>query len=208
MLVLILSLIFSATSANVVESLIQDAFAPVTIPLVIRRIHLNPQEEEIYKEHIYKDGDRIRIDIEYGDETVTAFIYDGKTGYRDGRTISPEGSMETLLFGCACGYLTGMERKETIWYEGRDVIHATGRQGNEVYIDLKTLLPIKYELRGRVVIFDEYKKVDGIGNIPYSIVQSRDNEVIAITRITDTHRRTSLPSNFFSVPKQDVESFD
>ena len=89
MLAVIVSLIFlAATSGDVVESLSDAAFAPVSNPLKITRVHYNPQEEEVYREYLYKDNDKIRIDLEYGNgEIYTVFVHDGKTGYIDGGAV-------------------------------------------------------------------------------------------------------------------------
>ena len=209
MIFLILSLIISTTNpSDFVRSLSETLFSPLSSPVKITRTHLNPEEEELFKEYIYKDDNKIRIDIEYGDETVTAFVYDGKTGFEQGREISETGSLELLLFGSSSGYLSAMDKSSVSRYEGRDVILITGRQGNKLYLDYSTNLPFRYELRNKVISFSEYKTIDGFGNVPFLIVANKASRVGEIIRITDVEKQVLIPANFFSVPEQNNESFD
>jgi hypothetical protein len=210
MIPVIVSLIFlAATSGDVVETLSDAAFAPVSNPLKITRIHYNPQEEEVYREYLYKDKDKIRIDIEYGNgETYTSYVYDGKSGYIEGGAVTREASIEIVLFGCPCGYLGGMEKVTSVYHEGVDAVYATGKQGNKLYLNNETKLPLRFELDNSVVVFDDYTKVEGIGLMPFLIVEMRLNEIVEMTRIAGVERRVSLPRNFFSVPQQEVETLD
>lgn len=208
MLFLIFSLIFSiTTSADVIESLIKPVFAPINTPLRITRTHTNPDGEEIFKEYIYKRGNKIRIDSKFGDSTITTFVYDGKTTFIKGIRPTKIGSLEMVFYGSTCGYLSAME-KISPSTEGGAALLATGRQGNKLYLDYNTYLPKKYELQDRVVVFKEYKEIDGFGKIPFLIVKSFKNKVVEITRITDVSKLASIHSNFFSIPKQEGEPFD
>jgi hypothetical protein len=210
MLAVIASLIFLATtSSDVVETLSDAAFAPVSAPLKITRVHYSPQEEEVYREYVYKDKDKIRIDVEYGDgQSYTRYVYDGKSGYIEGGTVTREASIEMILFGCTCGYLGGMEKVTSVYHEGVDAVYATGKQGNELYLNTETKLPLRYEHDTRTAVFDEYTEVEGIGLMPFLIVEMRLNEIVEITRIAGVERRVSLPRNFFSVPQQEVETLN
>lgn len=210
MIPIIVSLIFLATtSGDVVEALSDAAFAPVSNPLKITRIHYNPQEEEVYREYLYKDKDKIRIDVEYGNsESFTSFVYDGKSGYIEGGAVTREASIEVVLFGCPCGYLGGMETVVPVYHEGVDALYATGIQGNKLYLNDETMLPLRFEYHKSAVVFDDYTQVDGIGLMPFLIVEMRQNEIVEMTRIAGVERRVSLPRNFFSVPQQEVETLN
>jgi len=207
MLLLIFSLIVcTITPTDIVEYLTNSVFAPSNTPLRVTRIHLNPQEEEIskeyiYKEYIYKDGDKIRIDADFGASTITTFVYDGKTGFKKGKPLSTIGSLEMVLYGCTCGYLSAMEKSSVSLYEGREVLCTTGKQGNILYVDYRTNLPLRFEFHNNVVEFEEYKTIDGLGKIPFLIEKRRGNEVVEIIRITDVENQINIPVNFFSVPK-------
>ncbi|MCK4584920.1 hypothetical protein KAU13_05835, partial [candidate division WOR-3 bacterium] len=106
------------------------------------------------------------------------------------------------------GYLLAMEKISVSHYEERDVVLAEGKQGNKLYLDYKTRLPMRYELKNKVVVFEEYKTINGLGKFPFLIVTRLNNEVVAITRITDVEKQVSIPRNFFSVPKQEIETLD
>ena len=202
MLFLIFSLIVcTITPTDIVEYLTNSVFAPSNTPLRITRIHLNPQEEEISKEYVYKYGDKIRIDVDLGDSTITTFLYDGKTGFKKGKPLSTIGSLEMVLYGCTCGYLSAMEKSSVSLYEGREVLCTTGKQGNILYVDYRTNLPLRFEFHNNVVEFEEYKTIDGLGKIPFLIVKRRRHEVVEIIRITDVENQINIPVNFFSVPK-------
>ncbi|MCK4576156.1 hypothetical protein KAU34_07090, partial [candidate division WOR-3 bacterium] len=170
---------------------------------------------EIYKEYIYKDNDRIRIDADYGNETVTTFVYDGKTGYKINLTpleekvsiLSKVESLEMILYGYRRGYLSTIEETSDSYYNGRYVVLATGRQGNKLYLDSGTHLPVRFEWLNEVVEFEEYNEIDGLGEVPFLIVKTIDG-VPEILRITDIQKQVSIPKNFFSVPKQEVEIVD
>lgn len=211
MIALIVSLIFMATttSADVVETLSDAAFAPVSNPLKITRIHYSPGNDEVYREYLYKDKDRIRIDVEYGDgESYTSFVYDGKTGYLDGSPAMEEISLQTVLFGCNCANFGALEKVASVWYEGSRAWHGTGKQGNSLYLDEATSLPLRYEWNENVYEFTQYAKVEGIGLIPFLIIKSHLDEVAEMVRIEGVERNVSIPRNFFSVPQQDVETLN
>lgn len=206
MIYLILSLIFAASpSKDAVNNFVESVFAPASTPIKITRTHMTPEKEKLFKEYIYKDGDKIRIDEDYGDSTVTTFVYDGKTGYKHGRPISTTGSLEMILYGCNCSYLSALEKDTVSQLEGRNVLLAKGKQGNKLYIDKSTKLAIQFELRGKTAKFDEYKSVDGFGNIPYLVIVEKGGKVSEIIRITDVANQVIVPGNFFSVPKPDIE---
>ncbi len=210
MLLLIFSLIFcTTTSTDIVNNISASVFASTSTTIKITRTHLNPNEDEIYKEYIYKENDKIRIDVDFGDSTITTFVYDGKTGYKDGKALSKAGSIEMVLFGCPCGYLSAMEQIYESDYEETAAIFATGRQGNKLFLDYKTHLPIRYELNNKSVVFGKYKKIDGFGNFPFFMAKTGPDGVAAITRITDVEKMIILPANFFSVPRHsDTETLD
>lgn len=209
MLFLIFSLIVCfTTSTDVVEHLMKSVFAPSKTPIKITRTHLNPQEKEIFKEYIYKQGYKIRIDVDSGDSIITTFVYNGKTGFIEGKPISRIVSLEMVLYGCKCGYLSAMEKTSFSLYEGREAILVSGKQGNKLYLDYGTLLPMRWEFMNKTVVFKEYKKIDGLGKVPFLIVKSSLDEVDEITRITDVEKQVSIPRNFFSVPKQEIETLD
>lgn len=206
MVYLLLSLIFAASpSQDAVKNFVESVFAPASTPIKITRTYMNQEKEELFKEYIYKDGDKIRVDRDYGNSTETIFVYDGKTGYKDGRPISSTGSLELILYGCNCGYLSALEKDTVSQIEGRNVLLAKGKQGNRLYINRSTKLPIQFELSGKTAKFEEYKSVDGLGNIPYLIIKKRSGEVKEIMRITDVENQIMVPGNFFSVPKPDIE---
>ena len=210
MIAVIVSLIFLATtSADVVETLSNAAFAPASNPLKITRVHYSPQEDEVYREYLYKDKDKIRIDVEYGNgETYTSYVYDGKSGYIEGGAITKETSLQMVLFGCNCANFGAMEKVEVVSYEGSRALYGTGKQGNELYLDEATNLPLRYKRNNIVYLFREYTKVEGIGSIPFLIVKSHLDEVAEIVRVAGVDRRVSLPRNFFSVPKPEVETLN
>ena len=210
MLFLILSMLCSITApTDVVEHLSQPLFTSLSVPVKITRVHLNPQEEEIYKEYIYKQDDKIRIDVDYGDSTITTFVYDGKNGYKKGRLLPKTGSLEMVLYGCTCGYLQRMEKTTTDLYGGSDVLLATGRQGNRLYLDYVNHLPIRYEFRNTIAEFKEYKKIDGFGEVPFLTVKGgKLNGVVEIVRITDIENLVAIPRNFFSIPKRKIKTLD
>ncbi len=210
MMGIIVSLIFlTTTSGDVVKTLSDAAFAPVSAPMRITRIHYTPDEDEVYREYLYKDKDKIRIDVESMDGQVfTKYIYDGKVGYVDGGVITDEANIEVVLFGCTCGYLGGMEEVTSVYHEGTDALYATGKQGNELYLNNETKLPLRYDWKKNTVLFDEYTKVEGIGLMPFLIVEMRMNEIVEITRIAGVDRRISIPRNFFSVPQQEIETLN
>ena len=202
MLFLIFSLIFSiTTSKDIVDNLGKPLFTSSNTSIRITRTHFNPHGEEIFKEYIYKQADKIRIDEEFGDMTVTTFIYDGKTGFIEGDRLSKTRSLEKVLYGCACGYLSAIEEISSSNYRGSSVILATGRQGNKLYLDYNTNQPIRYELRSKVVEFKEYKNIDGLGKLPFLIRISGKNGVAGVIKITDQNTQISIPRNFFSIPK-------
>ncbi|MCK4235426.1 hypothetical protein KAX75_13435, partial [candidate division WOR-3 bacterium] len=67
MLLLIFSLIFcTTTSTDIVNNISASVFASTSTTIKITRTHLNPNEDEIYKEYIYKENDKIRIDVDFG----------------------------------------------------------------------------------------------------------------------------------------------
>lgn len=210
MIPLIVTLIFCATTfADVAKNITTPVFASSPLPVKITRTHLSPDGDEIYNEYIYKDGDRIRIDMEYGLETVTLFVYDGKTGYRDGKALIKKGSAEMVLYGCDCGYLSGIDKIFEYTLESKLVLLAEGRQGNRLYLDYKTHLPIRYEQYGMTIEFSEYKTIEGFGKVPFLITKTGSESDAAITRITDIVTMVQMPANFFSVPKtEDRETLD
>jgi len=212
MILLIFSLVFgSITSSDVVKNFSDAAFAPANNPIKITRVHYSADMDEMYSEYIYKHNDRIRIDADYGDTTVTTFVYDGKTGFSDGRALTKTGSLEAVLYGCSCGcgYLQRMEKTTTGLYGGSDALLVTGRQGNRLYLDYVSHLPIRYEFRNTVAEFKEYKKVDGFGEAPFLIVKSGKLDGVAeIVRITDIENLVVIPRNFFSVPKPKEQTLD
>ncbi|MBA7602839.1 hypothetical protein ES703_09935 [subsurface metagenome] len=203
MLFLIFSLIVCTTTpTDIIEHLTKSVFAPSNTPMRVTRTHLNPQEDEIFKEYIYKQGYKMRIDVDFGDSTITTFVYNGKRGFNRGGALSKIGSLEMVLFGRRCGYLGTMEKISFPSYEARDNLLATGRQGNKLYLDYRTYLPIRFEWINKVVLFEEYKTIDGLGDIPSLIVESSIDGVDEIIRITDVDIHVIIPANFFSVPKQ------
>jgi hypothetical protein len=210
MIPLIITLIFCATTwADVAKTVSTPVFASSPIPVKITRTHLSPDGDEIYNEYIYKDGDKIRIDMEYGVETITLFVYDGKTGYRDGKRLMQTGSAEMVLYGCDCGYLSAIDKIYEYTLNGKLVLLAEGRQGNRLYLDYKTHLPIRYEWYEMVIEFDEYKTIEGFGRVPFLITKTGSESEPAISRITDIVTMVRLPANFFSVPKpSDTETLD
>ena len=203
MLFLIFSLIFSiTTSKDIVDNLKKSIFSSSKTSVKVTRAHINPDGEEIFKEYIYKQGDKIRIDEKSGLSTTTTFIYDGKTGYIEGKQLSKVESLEKVHYGCACGYLLAIDEISPTYLGTRAVTLATGRQGNRLYLDYRTQLPIRYELRNKIVEFKDYKEIDGLGKIPFLIVESgKKGGVAEIIRITDVNEKVSIPVNFFSVPK-------
>lgn len=210
MIPIIVSLIFLATtSGDVVEALSDAAFAPVSNPLKITRIHYNPQEEEVYREYLYKDKDKIRIDVEYGSgESYTSFVYDGKTGYIEGSPAMEEISLQMVLFGCSCANFGALEKVNPISFEGSDALYGTGEQGNSIYLDEETSLPLRYEWNQNAYEFKEYTLIEGVGSLPFLIVKSHLDAIAEIVRIEGVERRVSLPRNFFSVPQQEVETLN
>ncbi len=209
MILLIFSLIFgSTTSIDVVKNLTDVVFAPVNSPVKITRTHYTADNDEILSEYIYKDNDRVRIDTDYGDKTVTTFVYDGKTGFEQGKKITETGSLEILLFGCSYGYLSAMDKSSVSRYEEKDVILITGRQGNKLYLDYSTHLPFRYILRNKVISFSEYKTIDGFGKVPFLIIEGDTDEPTEIIRITDVEKQALIPINFFSVPKPEEKTVD
>lgn len=210
MIGVIVSLIFLATtSGDVVETLSDAAFAPVSNPMKISRIHYNPDEDEVYREYLYKDKDKIRIDVEYGNgESYTSFVYNGKTGYIEGGAVSKQSSLKMVLFGCNCVNFSALEEVESIYYEGSRVVYGTSRQGNSIHLDEETSLPLRYERNHNVYLFNEYTKVEGIGMIPFQIIKSYRDAVAEIVRIEGVQQLVSLPRNFFSVPQQEVETLN
>ncbi len=203
MLFLIFSLIFNiSTSENIVDNLKESLFSSSNTSIKVTRTHTNRQGEEIFKEYIYKEGDKIRIDEDFGKSTITTFVYDGKTGYIEGKPISKTGSIEIVRYGYACGYLLAIDEISSSHLGTRAVTLATGRQGNRLYLDYKTQLPIRYELRNKIVEFKDYEEINGLGKIPFLIVKSgKKGGVAEIIRITDVNEKVSIPVNFFSVPK-------
>ena len=203
MLFLIFSLIFSiTTSKDIVDNLKESLFSSSNTSIKVTRTHTNRQGEEIFKEYIYKQGYKMRIDVYFGDSTITTFVYDGKTGYIEGKRLSKVESLEKVHYGCACGYLLGIDEISSTYLGTRAVTLATGRQGNRLYLDYRTQLPIRYELRNKIVEFKDYEEIDGLGKIPFLIVESgKKGGVAEIIRITDVKKKVSIPVNFFSVPK-------
>jgi hypothetical protein len=203
MLFLIFSLIFSVTTSNdIVDNLKESIFSSSKTSVRVTRTHINPAGEEIFKEYIYKQDDKIRIDEKFGLSTITTFIYDGKTGYSEGRQLLKTGSLEKVFYGCACGYLLAIDEISSSYLGSRAVTLATGRQGNRLYLDYRTQLPIRYELRNKIVEFKNYEEIDGLGKIPFLIVKSgKKGGVAEIIRITEVNEKVSIPVNFFSVPK-------
>ncbi|MCK4584329.1 hypothetical protein KAU13_02825, partial [candidate division WOR-3 bacterium] len=106
------------------------------------------------------------------------------------------------------GYLLAMEKTSFSLYEGREIILVSGKQGNKLYLEYGTLLPMRWEFTNKTVVFKEYKKIDGLGKVPFLIVKSSLDEVDEITRITDVEKQVSISRNFFSVPKQEIETLD
>ena len=210
MLALMVSLIFlAATSADVVETLSNAAFAPVSSPLKITRVHYDTNEGEVYREYLYKDKDKIRIDVEYGEgESYTSFVYDGKTGYIEGNAAMEEISLQVVLFGCNCANFGALENVQVVSYEGLNALCGTGKQGNRLYLEEATSLPLRYEWNSNVYLFKEYTAVEGIGKIPFLIVKSHLDNVVEIVRVVGVDRQLSLPRNFFSVPQPDVETLN
>jgi hypothetical protein len=202
MIFLILTLLLAASPQDVVTSLAESALAPSNEPMKITRVHFNPQEDELFKEYIYKDGYRIRIDVDYGDSTYTSLVYDGKNGYINGRMKSKAACLEVLLFGSRCGYLSTIEYTNDGYYNGRSVTLATGKQGNRLYLSAVTGLPMRFEWMNEIVDFTEYNDVQGFGSIPFLIVKTRDQSV-EIIKITGVQKPVSIPRNFFSVPTQE-----
>jgi hypothetical protein len=94
-----------------------------------------------------------------------------------------------------------MEEISSSNYRGSSVILATGRQGNKLYLDYNTNQPIRYELRSKVVEFEEYKDIDGLGKLPFLIRISSKKGVAGVIKITDLNKQISIPRNFFSIPK-------
>jgi hypothetical protein len=217
MVYLILSLIFATSQSNdVVNSLVESVLAPASSPIKITRTHMNSESEELFKEYIYKDGDKIRIDKDYGDSTVTTFVYDGKTGYKinlepveEKVSVLPQvESLEMILYySFRKGYLSTIEKISDSYYNGRYVTLATGRQGNILYLDSRTHLPVKFEWLNEVVEFEEYNKIDGFGEVPFKIAKTIDGAT-EMLKITDIQEQVSIPKNFFSVPKFEVETAD
>jgi len=209
MILLIFSLVFgSITSSDVVKNFSDAAFAPANNPIKITRVHYSADMDEMYSEYIYKDGDRIRIDADYGDTTVTTFVYDGKTGFSDGRALAKTSSLEAVLYGCSCGYLSGLEKASLSMYDGSNAVVVSGRQGNKLYLDYNTHLPFAYELKTKRVEFNDYKKLDGLGNIPYKVVISGNGETAEIIEIQDVRNEIPIQKNFFSVPKPKEKTLD
>jgi hypothetical protein len=203
MILLIFALIFGATSAaDVVTPLAETALAPSNEPMKITRVHLNPEEDELFKEYIYKDGYNIRIDVDYGNSSYTSLVYDGKNGYINGGMKPANACLEVVLFGRRCGYLTMIEEVSDGYYDGRTAILATGKQGNRLYLNAATGLPMRFEWSNETVDFEEYNDVQGFGSIPFLIIRTRDQNV-EIIRITGVQKPVKIPKNFFSVPTQE-----
>jgi len=198
MFFLILSMIFTfTTSTDFVNKLTEPVFAPSKTPVKVTRTHFDADGNELFKEYIYKEDNKIRIDHKLGEKTETVFVYNGKTGYRDGIEIPHIQSAEMVLYGCTCGYL---ETIDNITNESNELV-AEGRQGNRLYIAYDTDLPIKYQFRSKTVEFTDYRNVDGFGKMPFLIKISGKKGLAETIKITDIESPVVLPINFFSVPK-------
>jgi hypothetical protein len=110
-----------------------------------------------------------------------------------------------VLFGCTCGYLGAMERFTRSFYDDCDVILISGKQGNLLYLDAHTQLPIRCELKNMVVEFSEYGHIDGFGNMPYAISTMSEEGILTTSEIIEVAELSGLPSGFFDIPKQTEE---
>jgi hypothetical protein len=203
MMFLILSLLMAATTSQEVIATYENAiFARTNCTIRITRTHFDSENQEIYHEFIYKQGCKIRIDTECENSTIRTFVYDGENGFYDGQQITKLSSLEMILFGCTCGYLDAMQRFKRSYYDDSDIILISGRQGNSLYLDARTQLPIRYELKNVVVEFTEYDRIEGFGHMPFMIATMNTEGTLSITRITSVSKQKDLPVGFFNTSEQ------
>jgi hypothetical protein len=205
MISLLLTLLISTISTNLLDSYAESIFCESSTSLKITRTHLNSFGDELYKEYMYKQGNKIKIEFEYSNGTSSVFLYDGEEGFYSGKPLTKRGSLEMVLYGCTCGYLTIIDRNNNPIYEDNDIIILSGKQGNILVLNARSKLPSKFELKEKVVEFDEYKTIEGFGTIPFLITQTGPDGSVRISRITEVLRNVPIPLGFFDRPKSSDE---
>jgi hypothetical protein len=202
---MLILLIAAATSREIVSSYESAIFGCTNTAIKITRCHYDAENEEIYRECIYKMGNKIRIDMEFENNTIRTFVYDGENGSYDGNQLTTLSSLEMVLFGCTCGYLGAMERFTRSFYDDSDVIMISGRQGNLLYLDARSQLPMRYELKNAVVEFTEYAHIDGFGQMPFMIAKMSEEEILSMTKITSVSKHVGFPLDFFDTPQSNQQ---